>query len=105
IDVNGGTFFGLPVVASQNVPISAVSANETIAVLVKPSEILLADDGAITVDLSNEASLEMDSAPSGGATPRVSLWHGNLIGLRADRFVNWLPRRAQAVAVWDGLRI
>lgn len=105
IGVDGGKFFGFPVISSNNVPISAVSANETIGVLLKPSEILVADDGAINVDMSNEASLEMSDAPGGGATSLVSLWQNDMIGLRAERFINWLPRRDHAVAVWDGLRL
>ena len=33
------------------------------------------------------------------ATTMVSLWQTNNIGLRAERYVNWAKRRAQAVQV------
>jgi HK97 family phage major capsid protein len=105
INVNGGMFKGFPVITSQNVPFSAVSAGDTIAVLVKQSEILMADDGGIAVDLSMEASVEMTDAPVGGATSLVSLWQNGLVGIRAVRFITYAPRRAHAVAVWSNLAL
>lgn len=106
ISISGGTFFGLPVVTSNSVKIAAASENETIAVLMKPSEILLADDGAVNVDISNEASIEMDSAPSTGETSvMVSMFQNNMVALRAERMINWRLRRDAAVQVWDGVRL
>jgi HK97 family phage major capsid protein len=105
INVNGGTFKGFPVITSQNVPFSAVSVGDTIAVLVKESEILMADDGGIAVDLSMEASVEMTDTPTGGATSLVSLWQNGLVGIRAVRFINYAPRRAHVVAVWSNLAL
>lgn len=94
IDMNGGRFFGLPVVVSGNMP--------DIIVLVKPSEILLADDDTVTIDVSREASLQLDGAPSGNGQNMVSLWQSNMVGLRAERFINWRRRRPQAVAFISG---
>lgn len=105
IGANGGTFWGFPVLTSNNISISSVSANETFAVFFNPTEVLLADDGAMTIDMSTEASLEMDSAPAGGAVSLLSLFQNNLVALRAERYINWLPRRTKAVAIWDGLRL
>ena len=51
---------------------------------------------ASTIDASQEASLQMDSAPASPAdatTVYVSLWQTNTVGLRAERFVNWKRRR------------
>lgn len=95
---NGGTFFGYPVITSNNVALSA-SPTETFIVLMNPSEIMLADDGGVSIDMSNEASIEMDSAPTGGATSLVSLWQNNMTALRAERYINWMKRRSGAVAV------
>ncbi|MGF6877374.1 phage major capsid protein [Paraburkholderia sp. MM5477-R1] len=100
IDMNGGTFFGLPVICSTNVPKDAGGLYHII--LVQPKEVLLADDGGVTLDASREASLQMDSAPSGGGTGLVSLWQQNMIALRAERFINWKPRRALACAYIRG---
>lgn len=103
IDMNGGTFSGLPVVVSENIPRQAevagppaIPAGERI-ILAKASEILLADDGGVTIDVSREASLQMDNAPAAGAQSLVSLWQNNMVALRAERFINWKRRRLQAV--------
>jgi hypothetical protein len=67
---------------------------------VQPSLILYADDGGVTIDASREASVQMDSAPASppdATTVMVSLWQNNLVGLRAERFVNW--KRASNYAV------
>ncbi|MGF6607061.1 HK97 family phage major capsid protein [Paraburkholderia sp. WSM4175] len=90
INMNGGIFMGLPVIVSTNMP--------NIIILVTPREILMADDGGVTIDVSREASLQMDSAPSGNGHNLVSLWQQNLVALRAERFINWRRRRADAVA-------
>lgn len=94
IDMNGGTFFGLPVICSTNVPKDA--NGNTRIILVQPKEVLMADDGGVTLDASREASLQMDSAPSGDGTKLVSLWQQNMIALRAERFINWQARRQLA---------
>ena len=65
------------------------------------SEINLADDGQVTVDLSREASLEFTDAPTQSGTTGVSLislWQNNLVAFRAERFINWGLRRSGVVA-------
>lgn len=95
----GGTFFGLPVITSTS---AATDTNqERFIVLCQPSEIFLADDGQITLDVSREASLQMNDAPAAGAQSLVSLWQNNLVALRAERYINWSVRRTGAVAVID----
>ncbi|WP_176506369.1 phage major capsid protein [Pseudomonas urethralis] len=95
LTMNGGTFFGLPVITSE-------TAGDMI-ILVAASEILLADDGGVTLDASREASLEMSDSPDGTGT-MVSLWQQNMVGLRAERFINWKRRRASAVAYITGAK-
>jgi hypothetical protein len=68
---------------------------------VKASEILLADDGGVTLDVSREASLQLDGAPSDGAQSLVSLWQNNMVAIRAEREINWARRRAEAVGYID----
>lgn len=106
INMNGGTFFGLPVVVSESVPLNAGSGSPVTGagsriILAKPSEILLADDGGVTLDVSREASLQLDSAPSDGAQSLVSLWQNNMVALRAEREINWKRRRTEAVGYID----
>lgn len=107
----GGTLLGLPVITSENIPAQAavtgppaITAGSRI-ILAKASEILLADDGQTMLDVSSEASLQMDSAPTdppAAATVFVSLWQMNMIGIRAERYINWGKRRPGAVQYITG---
>ena len=102
---SGGRFFGLPVILSENIPANPGSGDPVVGagsriILAKASEIMLADDGETLLDASNQASLQMDSAPTNppvAATVMVSLWQMNLVGIRAERFINWTKRRPGAV--------
>jgi HK97 family phage major capsid protein len=104
INIGGGKWFGLPVVTSNSVA-SSGSPNEKQVVLISEPEILLADDGEIAIDMSMEASLQMNDAPSAGATSLVSLWQNNMVGLRAERYINWRARRTGAVALLENLAL
>lgn len=104
ITMTGGTWFGLPVVTSASVPLDQGSPSASMIVLADASEILLADDGQVTLDVSREASLQMDTAPDNpvsASTVMVSMWQHNMVALRAERYIHWLKRRASA-AVWLG---
>lgn len=108
IGMNGGTFFGLPVITSEHVPSGVV-------VLVNASDIYLGDEGGFSVDMSTEASLEMKDQSGAGAgavtgtaiTPTaaslVSLWQTNSVGFLAEREINWSRRRASAVQWLSGV--
>lgn len=104
INMAGGSYFGMPIVVSTNVPTSTAGS---VIVLVKQSEILLADDGQVVIDASSEASLQMDSAPTNNsATPTgtslVSMFQTNSVAIRAERFINWKRRRVSAVGYISG---
>jgi len=79
------------------------STDSTNIYLIDAAEVMLADDGGVTLDVSREASLQMDDAPSAGAQSLVSLWQNNLIGLRAERYINWMKRRATAALFISGV--
>lgn len=92
----GGTILGMPVIVSQNVgtKIIALSARD----------ILLAEDDGIRVDISREATVEMETAPAVGeqsppSTQSVlkSLWQNNLVGFRVERYITWKRGRDAAV--------
>jgi HK97 family phage major capsid protein/HK97 family phage prohead protease len=92
IGIDGGNYRGLTFITSQ-----AAGGN---VIALQPSLILYADDGGVTIDASREASLQMDSAPMSPAdatTVYISLWQNNLVGLRAERFINWAKANANAV--------
>ena len=95
ITVNGGTILGFPVVTSNNTPSGNV-------IFIVPREVMVADDGGVSVDVSTEASLQMDDDPSSGEQQSVSLWQSNMIGVRVERFINWRRRRDEAVYVITG---
>jgi len=91
VTVAGGNYKGLTFITSQ-----AAGGN---VIALQPSLVLYAD-GGIEIDASQEASLQMDSAPASPAdatTVYVSLWQTNSVGLRAERFVNWAKANANAV--------
>lgn len=103
INVNGGSLEGVPVIPSQYVPSYTAGA---LVILASAQDIWLADDGAVTVDASREASLEMSDAPTNTpdtptATSLVSMFQTNSVALRAERYINWQKRRTAAVAVLD----
>lgn len=90
ITASGGKLEGYPVITSNSVPSGDV-------VFLVPAEILLADDGGITIDASREASLVMDDGGSPNVTTMVSMWQNNMIALRVERVINWKRRRSEAV--------
>jgi len=88
----GGTIMGYKAIASQ-------AAGTTVA-LIQPTQVLYADDGGVTIDVSREASLQMDTVldnPPLATTLLTSLWQNNLVGLRAERFINWKKARTGVV--------
>ncbi len=92
VTVNGGTYRGINIVTSNTVGTNIIA--------LQPNLILYADDGGVTIDVSREASIQMDSAPDAppaATTVFVSLWQQNMIGLRAERWINWLPANIDAV--------
>ena len=92
LTVNGGWWKGLQFIGS--------TAAGTNVIAMQPNLILMADEGGVTIDVSREASLQMDSAPMSPAdatTVYVSLWQNNMIGLRAERYINWVKANANAV--------
>ena len=108
IGINGGTLQGIPVIVSNYL---ALAGYGNLVVAVVAPEINLADDGEVTVDMSREASLEMNDAPTQSGTTGVSLvslWQDNLVAFRAERFISWGLRRSGVVAViqsvnWGGV--
>lgn len=102
LTMNGGDLLGLPVITSENIPSTGGSPTDGDPIIVVSApDILLADDGQVTIDASREASLQMDTAPDSPATASttfVSLWQQNQIALRAERWINWAKRRSTAVA-------
>jgi HK97 family phage major capsid protein/HK97 family phage prohead protease len=88
----GGKLMGVDAVISNNVGARIILAHA-------PS-ILYADEGGIRIDVSREATVQMDSAPTDtvdATTVYQSLWQRNLIGLKAERIITWKLARATGV--------
>lgn len=101
VNVNGGTLQGLPVIASENLPGTGGSPTDGYPIILcKQRDILLADDGQVTIDASREASLQLDTTPDSpttGSTNLISLWQQNMLGIRAEKEINWVKRRSTSV--------
>ena len=85
VGATGGSANGVSIIASNTV------GDKVIAIAGR--YVLLADDGGVSIDVSREASLQMNDAPANPADPATTvwsnLWQDNLVGLRAERFINW----------------
>jgi hypothetical protein len=93
----GGVLNGKPYVTGDNVPASNL-------LLIKPSDIWVVGDSGVRVELSRDATIEADTAPTGeGAGPTaqsanmVSMFQTDMVAIRAIRDVDWKYRRAQAI--------
>lgn len=80
------TLMGIPVITSQTVGDKII--------LVKASEILLAQDGGVDVSYSDQATLV-----DGGTTHH--LWQENKFAVRVEKFITWAKRRPIAAAFLD----
>lgn len=96
----GGSIDGIPCLVSEHLTsVGSPSTQEIVALM--PNEVYLADDGQVTVDASDQASVEMQDSMTqtgiaGTGASLVSLWQAGLLGLRAERVVNWVLRRSTA---------
>lgn len=103
----GGTLDGIPLRVSQYLANNGGSGGAPF-ILVDESEIYLADDGSVTLDSSDVAAIQMDSAPNhNSGTPTaaqlVSMWQTNSVAFRAERFIWWGARRSGAIQWIDGM--
>lgn len=105
VRVNGaGDLDGTPILVSNYVP---ADSGGSLFILAFASEIYLADDGQVNIDISREATIFMDDAAA-TATPTaaqlVSMFQTNQLAIRAERYVRWQKRRPQAVAYLDNVQ-
>lgn len=101
IGVTGGTLEGIPVITSENIVSTGGSpADGGLIVAINANDVALADDGGVAIDISREASLQMDTSPDSptvAGTVLVSLWQRNMVAIRAERFITWKKLRDGAV--------
>lgn len=103
ITMAGGKLLGFPVVTTTNLVATTGSPTDGYPIIFAVAgEIMLADDGAVNIDMSREASLQMETAPDSPATASttlVSLWQHNMIAIKAERYMRWVARRSGAVGM------
>ncbi len=99
LNANGGTLLGDPVYTGDN-----VTPGDWI--LMKPSDIWKIGDSGVQVSMSDQATIEQDSAPQGATDTPVaasatitSMWQTESVAFKAVRSINYQLRRAGAVAV------
>ena len=90
----GGSAEGFTVIASN--------AAGTNVIGIHPNGVLYADEGGVEIDVSREASVVMDDAPVSGTGVLRSFWQDNLVGLRAERMINWNRARPKSVFYLTG---
>ena len=73
-------------------------------ILLKPSDIWMIGDTGVEVSMSDQATIEQDTAPTGASdTPSaasatlMSLWQTNSVGFKMSRSINYAKRRTGAV--------
>jgi HK97 family phage major capsid protein/HK97 family phage prohead protease len=89
----GGDIDGYPVIVSNHVPAGDL-------VFLVADQIYISDDGAVSLKVSQDATLEMDNAPTGTATR--SMFQHDETAMLASRWVNWQRRRNSAVGIITG---
>jgi HK97 family phage major capsid protein/HK97 family phage prohead protease len=107
--MTGGELDGIPLRVSQYLANNGGSGGAPF-ILLDEAEIWLADDNSVTVDASEQASIEMSTTPSGSSvdtvaassTNLVSMWQTNSVAFRAERGIWWGKRRTGAVQWIDG---
>ena len=101
VGATGGNIMGFTVITSTNVDYTEDSPQEGDNIIfLNAPDIFLADDGSAQIDVSREASVQMNDAPddpASASTVMVSAFQQNLVFVRAERYINWLKRRAEAV--------
>lgn len=102
ITMNGGTLLGLPVIVSNYVP---SDTDGDYVFMINATDIYYAD-GEVMLDMSDQASLQMDNAPdnpTGAGTVMVSMWQRNMVAFLVEKRINYKRRRDSAVAVLSGV--
>jgi hypothetical protein len=105
----GGTLDGVPLRVSQYLANNGGSGGAPL-ILVDEAEIWLADDGSVTLDFSDHATIEMSDTPVGSSSatvtsngsPFVSMFQTNSRAFLAERAVWYATRRSGAVQWIDG---
>jgi HK97 family phage major capsid protein len=95
-EMMAGQLKGYPIVDSNTIAAGTI-------ILVDCSQVLHAADPVVDIEASQEASLQMDSAPATPPAPLISLWQQNMLGIKAEQYQYWIKRHTGCVAVVTGV--
>jgi hypothetical protein len=86
----GGNVLGLQVITSNNCPSGYI-------ISMSPESVAVADEGGLQLDVSREASVELDDNATSGNYHLMSAFQSNLVFIRAERYISWARLRAKGV--------
>jgi hypothetical protein len=87
----GGTLWGVPVLVNAALENSAVSPPSRYIGLVDAQSVFYADDKQVDLQVSTQATLQMDSAPSMPAQ-QVGMFGASMIATKSVRYMGWYAR-------------
>jgi hypothetical protein len=101
-EINAGTFFGYPIIASANV-------TDGIVVFVGTDSMVFGEDSVPMIEESTEATLHFEDtspaaigtagSPNTVAAPVYSLFQQDLVGIKLTRYMDWRVKRQAGVQV------
>ncbi len=86
----GGNVLGLQILTSNNVPSGYI-------ISMHPPSVAVADEGGLQIDVSREASVELEDNPTTSAYHLLSAFQANLVFVRAERYITWARLRSKGV--------
>lgn len=100
ITMAGGFLEGFPVITSTNIAATGGSPTDGYPIVAVNAPNIYLAEGGLDVDISREASLQMDDSPDSpetASTVLVSLWQRNMVAIKAERFVTWKKKHDTSV--------
>jgi len=99
-ELDGGRLLGYPVIDSTTMSLNWNSvAGDGLLVLVDGAQLVFAEDLAVQVDASEEATIQSDDAPATPpAAPYVSAFQQDMVFMRLRMSHTWARRYDEAIA-------
>lgn len=97
----GGELEFYPIIPSNNASFGNVIA-------IAANQILMADDGDVSVEMSDQASLEMldgtliQTGVAGTGASLVSMFQSGMVAIKIERFINWAKANSAAASLVTG---
>lgn len=100
ISMMGGFLEGFPVVTSTNIAATGGSPTDGYPIVAVNAPNVYLAEGGLEVDVSTEASLQMNDSPDSpetASTVLVSLWQRNLVAIKCERYIKWVKKHDTSV--------